>query len=240
MRKRIVYGVIILWFIFLFVFFLAVTGRCETITLEWDKVENVDGYFIFQYQKSETYDYGKPVVTDKYPDGKIPQDVNRLVIELEGIENTDVKYRFVARSFRGTEMSTDSNEVTYVVARTIPPTPTDLAGEYDHNTMVARLSWTQPQETEEWQTIHHWIVYCRVKGVEEWTAIGTVSQDHELKVETALDIAPENTLTVVEFTVVAYRRSGVFSHNSQILEVVVDKRTIPPVENLRINIEIPI
>lgn len=226
----------------LIVFALAFVFRAygEQIELKWDPVETAEGYYIFQSQKDSTFHYDIPVVTDQFPDGKIPQNVTSLVVDLTGIDGQDTRYRFVARAFRGDEQSADSNEVSYVVSRVAPPAATELSGAYDISAGSIKLRWSQPAEDEEWRTIDHWSVYYRIRGTEEWTLVGTVEAGGELKLETPFNAVAEGEQNDVEFVIVSYRRSGVFSANSETLLVNVDREGVDPVENLRIDIEIPV
>lgn len=240
MKAKIVWVLISLWLLLLVSWVIVSKSSAEKILLQWDIAENVDGYMIFQYQKNETYDYNNPVKTVVYPEGKIPADIDRIIIDVPGIAGQDVKYRWVARSFRGDEQSVDSNEVTYVVASTIPPAPSEIIGQYEKDKSIITISWVQPEESEEWQTISHWIIYWRFKGDEEWVPIGRINADHALSMEAPFAAVEPEQQSEVEFTIVAYRRSGVYSQNSDILTLDIDRRGVPPVQNLRINIEIPV
>lgn len=238
--NRTILLILLFWLVIIFTATLAVVARGEKITLTWDTVDGVDGYYIYQYGKDEQYDYNKPVTTVVYPDGKIPQDVDRLIVDLPGIEGRDVKYRWVARSFRGDEQSVDSNEASYVVALTVPPAPGELAGSFDKPGGMINIAWLQPAEAEVWQTINHWIVYCREKGTENWNAVGRINSDHELAIEMPISAIITGDKATLEFVIVAYRRSGVYSSNSDILTIDVDTSVVPPMQNLRINIEFPV
>lgn len=238
--KRTIFMILLLWAVIILCITLAIVARAEKITLQWDTVEGVDGYYIYQFQKDETYDYTNPVKTVVYPDGKIPQHVDRLIIDLEGIAGQDTKYRWVARSFRGDEQSDDSNEVEYVVALTIPPAPNELAGSFDKEAGMINLSWVQPVETQSYRMISHFIVYCRQQGDEEWKAIGRINSDNELTLQAPISAIMSEEKATLEFTIVAYRRSGVYSHNSDILSLEIDRTKVPVIQNLRINIEIPV
>lgn len=211
----------------------------EKIMLQWDMVDDIDGYYLYQSNDGK-YDYDNPVKTNEYPDGKIPKIVNSITIDLPGAAGIDTKYRFVGRSYRGNETSIDSNEVSYTVTLTPPIAPVELSGEYDKGAGLVKISWHQPPESEEWRTVSHWIVYYRVKGNYEWIPIGRIIPDSGLKMEAPFDTVAEGTRAQIEFVIVAYRRSGVYSQNSSILSIDIDRREIPPIQNLRINIEIPI
>ena len=220
----------------------------EQIRLQWDPVDGVDGYLLYQAiraqnpdtgQQEHTFDFSSPITNEQFRDGKIPQDVTQLSVELPGVEGADTKYMFVARAFRGDEQSENSNEVSYVVSL-VPPLPaTELIGGYDKNAGIISIAWEQPQDEYEWRTVSHWIVYYRI-GDGEWTAIGRIDSDHDLTMEAPFDAVAEEEQASVDFVIVSYRRSGVYSANSQILTLDIDRRDVPPVQNLRINIEIPV
>lgn len=211
----------------------------EQIRLEWDQVENVDGYYLYHSQRDSTFHYDIPITTELYPDGKIPQNITRLEVNLPGIEGRNTRYRFVARSFRGDEQSIDSNEVEYYVALVPPPPAVELAGSYDKAEGVVNVSWEQPAEDYEYLTVSHWIVYYRV-GDAEWTAVGRTDAGGELTMTAPFAAVQSGEQADVDFVVVSYRRSGVYSANSNILTLTIDRRNVPPIQNLRINIEIPV
>lgn len=223
-----------------------VLGYPEDIILEWDKVEGVDGYYIYQttvekkFDTNYIFDYSSPVMTDKFPDGKIPQDITSVKITLPGEVNKDTKYAFTARSFLGEERSTDSNYVDYIVSLVAPFSPSNLDGSYDKDNSVVKISWEQPSEEYSWRKISHWIIYYRLKDSFEWVPIGRINSDHELSMTAPLDAISPGERQEVQFVVVAYRRSGVYSQNSDILTVDINRIGVPPIENLRIIIELPI
>lgn len=221
----------------------------EKIELAWDSVDDVDGYRLFQAIRAadpETgeitheYDFAQPITTESYPDGNIPQNVSALTVDLPGQQNADTKYMFVARSYRGDETSANSNEVSYVVSLVAPFAAVELSGSYDKDQSVVTISWNQPPDEYEWRMISHWIVYYRIAGTEEWQAIGRIDADHVLEMTAPFDAVASGEQTSVEFTIVSYRRSGVYSANSEILTLDIDRREVPPVQKLRINIEIPV
>lgn len=212
----------------------------EQIQLQWDPVDDVDGYMLYQSQKDSTFHYDTPVTTAEYPDGKIPQDVTSIDIDLSGYADQDTRYRFVARSFRGDEFSADSNEVQYYVCLVPPFPPTELRGSYDKPAGLVHLQWSQPPEEQAWRTIDHWSVYYRIGDESEWQLVGTVEAGGDLQIESAFSAVAEGETADVEFVVVSHRRSGVFSENSDTLTLTVDRRGVPPIQNLRISIEIPV
>lgn len=214
-------------------------SSAEVITLEWDAVEGVDGYYLYQSQKDSTFHYDIPVTTEEYSDGKIPQSVTRLSIDLSGYEGADTRYRFVARSFKGEDTSEDSNEVEYYVSLVTPPSAISLEGSYNKEDGLVNISWEQPEEDVAWRSINHWIVYYRIDDG-DWEPIGRINSDHELSMEAPFSAVEEGESKAVEFTIVSYRRSGVYSANSGVLTIDIDREEVPPIQNLRIRIDIPV
>lgn len=212
----------------------------EQIRLEWDPVEGVDGYMLYQSQKDSTFHYDIPVTTAEYPDGKIPQDVTSIAVDLPGIEDRNTRYRFVARSFLDDNFSEDSNEVQYYVALVPPPPAVKLTGSYNRDGGSVNIAWEQPVEDYDYLTVSHWIVYYRITGAEEWVPIGRINSDHVLEMTAPFDAVPTGEQSSVDFVIVSYRRSGVYSANSEILTLDINRREVPPIQNLRINIEIPV
>lgn len=217
----------------------------EQIQLRWDPVDDVDGYRIYQTIRggdpiSHTFDFTSPITTETYPDGNIPQRETQITIDLPGVDGEDTKYMFVARSFRGDEQSENSNEVSYVVSLVPPFPPAELRGSYDKTAGMIHVSWSQPADEYEWRTVDRWSVYYRISGTQEWAIVGSVESGSDLQIESAFNAVAEGETADVEFVVVSYRRSGVFSANSDILTLTVDRRGVPPIQNLRIDIEIPV
>lgn len=220
----------------------------EQIRLQWDPVEDVDGYLLYQAiraqnpdtgQTEHVFDFSSPITNEQFPDGKIPRDVTQLSVDLPGDAGADTKYMFTARAFRGDEYSENSNEVSYVVSL-VPPLPaTELIGRYDKNAGIISIAWEQPPDEYDWRTVSHWIVYYRIRDG-EWTAIGRIDSDNDLTMEAPFDAVTDGRKESVEFVIVSYRRSGVYSANSAVLTLDIDRRNVPPVQNLRINIEIPV
>lgn len=237
MRAKTVWSIIIAWGLLVALFTLA--ARAETIRLEWDApaAEHAapDGYYIYQRKAGEEYDYTAPVTTEQYPDGRIPADVFQLDIDVPGEDGAAQKYEWVARTIVGEQESPNSNQVDYTVVRIPPLVPIDLSGSYDRDVSVIRIVWDQPQDD---YITHHWRIYYRV-GDDEFTELGLVRKDQALEFTSEFNVVQPGEQKDVAFVVVAYRRSGVFSANSQEISVDVDRRTAEPV-NLRINVEIPV
>lgn len=236
MRKTFIQLLIVLYCLLFCALLFVFIVQADEITLQWDTVDDVDGYRIYQ-RTGDNYNFEAPVTTVVYPDGNIPADVDRIIIDLPGVTGVDTKYNFVARAYRGTQESGNSNEVEYVVELTPPLSPDALQGSYDQAAGMILLSWAQPAGDI---IVTHWIVYYRVKGAETWIAIGRINSDHELTMQAPIDAVTTGDRATLEFVVVAYRATGAYSENSNILEIDVDRREVPPVHNLRVNIEIPI
>jgi hypothetical protein len=216
----------------------------EQITLQWDPVDGVDGYHIYQAIRAANPDTGEVEHSFDYaaPVGTVAQDVTSLAVELPGEQGADTKYVFVARSYRGDDTSVDSNTVAYVVCLVPPLAATDLAGAYDVENGVINLSWSQAPDAQAWRTISHWLVYYRIAGG-DWVPIGRVDYGADPQLTAEFDAVAPGEAADVEFTVVTYRRSGVYSENSSIVAIAIDRSTsgpVPPVENLRVEIEIPV
>lgn len=220
----------------------------EDITLQWDQVEGVDGYLLFQTIRATNpdtgvlehiFDYNTPITTELYPDGKIPQTTTALTVSLPGVENADTKYMFVARAFRGEDQSENSNTVAYVVSLVPPDAPQDLTGSYNKESNSIELVWTQAEEVA-WRSISHYTVFYQIDNG-EWIELGKV-ENGETTLNTAFEAVPDGEVKNVAFAVVAYRRSGVFSADSSVLTLIIDRSLgeVPTVPNLRVKIEIPV
>jgi hypothetical protein len=211
----------------------------EEIKLAWDYQSGIDGYRCFQKTAYATdkYDYFNPVKPKNYPDGNIPQQVTDITVDLPGEPLKVLKYLFVCRAFKGSVESADSNEVGYKVVNTVPPTPINLSGSYDDDNQMINLTWEQPQDNH---IIYKWIVYYRLSENTDFTDLGIVNYNHELTLSTPFYVVPKGDKKTVIFTVVAFRRSGVYSDNSGELSIEIDRGIVGPVQNLKIDIDIPV
>lgn len=204
----------------------------ELIRLVWDPPQEThDGVRIFQKtaRAGDAYDYTDPVVSVLTPK-------TEALIDVPGEENAVLKYQWVARAYRDDIESIDSNEVAYKVVNIPPLTPIGLTGIYDAEKQIITLSWQQP--TDDW-AIDHWFVYSRDSPVDDWQQIGRVDDGHRLELISPI-VAPAGEITSIEFGVVAFRRSGVYSADSLPFEIKIDRREVAPIRNLRIEIEIPL
>jgi hypothetical protein len=230
-------------FLFLSVFsFLFVSiSSAEKIKLTWDQMQNVDGVRIYHAKRyyvesagenQSFWDYDNPIC-------EVPVTENSCTYELIGIDDKQVKYLFIARSYIGDKESANSNEVNYIYDLITPPAPINLSGSYSKTDKKIILSWTQPPE--QWCKVELWRVYYRIDG-NEYTELGIVDDENNLTLNTDFDAAPAGAITNVEFTVVAYRRSGKFSENSTALVVPIDRTDdappLPEPQNLKIEIQV--
>lgn len=211
----------------------------ETIKLTWDKMEAVDGVRIYHALRYYVVDHNESFWDWDTPVCEVPVDQNSCTYELTGIDEKLIKYLFVARSFIGDKESENSNEVYYVFDLVTPPAPTALTGDYDKESNTITLSWTQPPET--WNEIELWRIYYRIDG-NEYIELGTVDDESNLTLLTDFNATQQGVITDVEFTVVAYRRSGKFSPNSAPLVVPVDRTDetppLPIPKQLQIEIQV--
>lgn len=183
------------------------TAFGETITLQWDPVEGVDGYRIFQAIRAgspptHNFDYQTPVVT-------LPATVTQWSVDIPGAQGAEIKYVFVARAYRADRESTDSNIVAYVVCMVPPSTPTDLLY------IDGRFQWIQPPDEYPWRNISHWALYEEGAEVATTTTIG-------------LDYPADPGR---RYSVRAWRTSGVFSAESNIII----PAGLPPVKGLKVS-----
>lgn len=224
--------------------FLAIPliSHAEKITLEWDTPTGEtppEGYRIYQRTavEGDQYDYVLPEITTLYPDGNIPYGVNSVVLDVPGTAGSVLKYLWVARAYRGENQSIDSNEVSYKVVNVPAVSPAALAAEYDPEAMTISLAWDQPQDDHP---IEKWIVYYRIDS--NFVELGSVDSGQELTLSAPFDVIADGDMATVTFSVVAFRRSGVFSANSPEISLEIDRRSteVDPIENLRININIPL
>lgn len=210
-------------------------ATAEEIILEWDAPASpVDGVRIYQRtaKENDDYDFSRPVAVAG------PNDTS-IKIDVTGEPEKVLKYLWVARAFIADFESVNSNEVDYKVVNTIPLQPIELTGYYDSNNSIIYLSWKQPEETHP---VWYWKVFYQIDS-EGFIELGRVDKDADLELISPFDAVPNGEFKEVKFVVVAFRRSGVFSENSETLNVRVDRRdqiVVPPINNLRLEIEIPV
>lgn len=212
----------------------------EEVKLVWDMPSGaIDGFRVFQKTAypQDSYNYDEPVKTKKYPDGNIPADVTEITIDLPGEPLKVLKYLFVCRAYKGSNESADSNEVGYKVVNTVPPVPVDLSAIYDDDAKTINLNWQQPQDGH---IIYKWMIYYRLQGSNEYNDLGMVNYGQELALAAPFNVVGPGEKKTVYFTVVSFRRSGVYSGNAAEVELVIDRGEIHPVENLKIDIDIPV
>jgi len=184
-----------------------------------------------------TWDYDTDVSIDGFrlyngvtPDPvTISPDKREATIPIPGVPDAAQDYNFTLRAFRGDIESADSNAAPYTVVNILPPTPINLTGSYADDTVT--LQWDQPADD---YPVPYWAVFYRLPGA-EWTRLDTARQG---SVTVPLPDVPAGEITTVDFTVVAYRQSGVYSPDSNVYSVDVDRREVPPVRNLQIRIPI--
>jgi len=229
----IIYLIITIAIVLAAIFFLsAVDVSGEEIILTWDApIEVHDGVKIFQKtaKDGDVYDYSNPITTILFPG--ISATINVL-----GEADAVLKYQWVARAYRDDIESIDSNEVSYKVVNIPPLTPVGLSGYYDTSKQVITLRWEQP--ADDW-AIDHWVVYYRLPG-REWAELGRVDDGNELTLTQDFNVVNSGEQQIIDFAVVAFRRSGVFSANSLEHSIEIDRRTVDPVQNLRIEVDIPL
>lgn len=228
----------------LFIFFNAYAALAEQITLNWDipSESDIDGFRCFQRTAyaDDAYHFDNPIKTSAHPDGSIGADINTLDVDVLGIEGGILKYMWVCRSFKGDAESENSNEVAYKVINTLPLTPAGLNGSYDAVNKTVNLNWDQPPEKHR---VYKWVVFYKLEGDPDYTELAMVDYDNELTVTRPLDVVAKGERKTVYFTVISYRRSGVFSADSNQFQIDIDRRdsTDPPKpENLHIDIDIPV
>lgn len=235
MKPKIIWGLILAWLIALMLFFFISWVRAENVQLQWDYDGGpADGFHI--YYKSGG-DYSNPAATLEYPDGNIPIDIRQVTIDLPVTKGDVTKFVFIARTFKADNLSDPSNKVFYSVVGIPPLIPVTLEGNYDKEQSIIHVSWEQPQD--EYPT-HHWRVYARISGESDFKEIGLIRQEEGLELTTDFDLVPVGEQHTCEFVVIAYRRSGVFSSNSEILAMDIDRTQVDPVKNLKLNIQIPV
>jgi hypothetical protein len=220
--------------IILFLVLFPLICFAEKIRLEWDPPtdQNITGVKVFQKtaKDGDNYDFSAPVAI-------VDKGVDFADVELPGEPNTVLKYQFVARAYRDIYESANSNEVSYKVINIMPISPSQLSGKYENG--VVTLTWLQPEDP---YPIYKWIVYYRLSPNDSWIELGTVDDLQNLTITKAFDAVPDGQRKTVTFSVTAFRRSGVYSTDNTVASVIIDRlgSDVPPIQNLRINIEIPV
>ena len=218
--------------ILIFLILFSTTVWAEKITLEWDPPEgSYDGVKIYQHtaQPDDSYDFTAPVAD-------IPVGTTSAIIDVPGLPNEVLKYQWVARAYKSDQQSENSNEVSYKVVNVIPISPVDLTGSFDPIESVINLTFVQPDDP---YPINHWSIFYSIDG-SDFIELGSITDPDQLTLEVPFDQVKPGEKKAVIFRAVSFRRSGVYSNDSNNFELVIDRGEVGPVKNLRINLEIPV
>lgn len=227
----IVVTIVIILLLFLAIFSFVLDVDAELVTLSWDPPQQeIAGVRIYQKtaKEGDAYNYDAPIADVLAP-------LNSATIEVLGEENAVLKYQWVARAYRDDIESTNSNEVSYKVVNIPPLTPIGLSAQYADD--VIRLTWEQPTDSH---FISHWLIYYK-RDDGEFIPLGQVNDGNELELTADVtNIAPAEETTELTFVVVAYRSSGVYSANSVETTLTINRESIEPIQNLKIEVNIPL
>jgi hypothetical protein len=222
--------------IILFLVLFPLICFAEKIRLEWDPPtdQNITGVKVFQKtaKDGDNYDFSAPVAI-------VDLNTNFADIEISGEPNAVLKYLWVVRAYRDIYESDNSNEVDYKVVRIAPISPAALQGNYDPEKGAITLSWIQPDDP---YPIYKWVVYYRISESDSWIELGSIDSAQDLTLTKAFDAVPDGTKKTVFFSVTAFRRSLTYSTDNAMIGVEIDRLgdNVPPIQNLRININIPV
>lgn len=217
--------------VFLILLF-SMTVRAEKIMLEWDPPEGqYDGVYIYQHTAApdDVYDFTSPVAD-------VPAGQTSVVLDIPGIEGQVLKYQWVAKAYRADQQSAESNEVSYKVVRVVPISPINLTGSYDAKSSEINLTFEQPTDP---YAIDHWAIYYSVDG-SGFIELGAIYDPDQLRLEGEFNAVKAGEKKAIIFRAISYRRSGVYSADSNNFELVIDRTDVDPIQNLRINLVIPV
>lgn len=217
--------------------FLFSSVQAKDVTLAWDPNNPApDGYRLYQRVDDGTYVYGTPVTWPEYPDGNIPANVTQITITGLGVPNQVTTYYWVVRAYVGDDTSGDSNEVFLAVDQTLVA-PDSVEGTYDKTNKQIALSWTQPSGT-----VTHWKVFYTFTSGQDYVELDMIDNTGQatpsiLSPFTAVSAGDRQT---VYFAIVAFNGDDIFSSNSAEVAIDIDRRLDAPVQNLRVNVVIPV
>lgn len=219
--------------ILIFLILFSTTVWAEKIQLQWDPPDGpYDGVKIYQHTAAppdDVYDFTSPVAD-------IPAGTTSAIIDVPGKPNEVLKYQWVARAYKAAQQSENSNEVSYKVINIVPISPINLTGSYDAENSIIHLTFEQPADP---YPINHWQIYYSVDN-SDFAPLGTITDPDQLTLEEEFNAVPPGETKAVVFRAVSFRRSGVYSIDSNSFELVIDRAEVGPVKNLRINLEIPV
>lgn len=227
------------------VFVVMIAAICECnadeVTLQWDYGDTViDGFRIYSGPMGQ-FDDGTwgPKLNDTPLVDNIGSEQREVLTSQPGWAGQSKKFCFVARAFRGSEESLDSNVVCIVVDNTPLIPPADLAGTYSDD--MIEISWTQADAIRA----HYWIIYYRIgdRAFVQLDRVDNIGQE-KLQLTKTFDAVEAGMSADVQFAIVAFKNTDVFSSDSEILTITVDRSDvsvpIPPVENLRFKVMVPV
>lgn len=227
----------------LFVVMIAAVCECnaDEVTLQWDYGDTpIDGFRIYSGPMGQ-FDDGTwgPQLEEAPLVDNITPDMREVLTSQPGWAGQSKKFCFIARAFKGDEESPDSNDVCIVINNTPLIAPSDLAGTYSDD--MIEISWTQADAIRA----HYWIIYYRIGdgAFIQLDRVDNIGQG-ELKLTKAFDAVEAGQSVDVQFAIVAFKNTDVFSPDSEILTITVDRSDvsvpIPPVENLRFKVLVPV
>lgn len=227
----------------LVVILIAFIAECnaDSFDLEWDYNTTVDGFRIYSGPMTEQSDGSwypqlgdEPILSNIAPESR-----SATVVE-NGWAGQSKKFCFVARAFKGDQESADSNYVCAVIDNRPLSAPADPTGEYDRDLSMITITWTQTDADR----VSYWRVFYRIADGDfaDFVVVANTGQT-AMTVTEAFDAVAEGEAADVEFSIVAFKDPQVYSPDSEVLTISVDRTTqtpLPPVENLRFKIEIPV
>ena len=215
--------------LFILLFPLGVMAGEVTIGLEWDA--NTETY-LAGYTAYVADAAGGPYT--EFADIKEPTtEVDYVYDAPDGVATT--KY-FVVTAYREDPLleSGYSNEVFMVYDFAPIEAATELITVLDGDDIT--FSWKQG----DIERVKEWILFVKSAAVNEFTELAVIPYtgtpgDQYSTTETMT--VPEGEIQTFTFSLVTFNERGVFSGNSNEVDVTIDKRELVPVYNLKITVK---
>lgn len=229
--------------LFLLLISIPAAADGDEFTLEWDYDTNttIDGFRIFSGPMGQLEDgswYPKlndtPLVDDISPGSR------QITVIEDGWEGVKKKYCFIARAFKGSEESPDSNYVCADINNLPLAAPLNLSGQYDQEQEIITITWDQ----EDKDRLKFWRVYYKLQDA-QFVMLAEIPYEDQTEyiASSPFTAVAQGQSADVEFAVVAFKNEKVFSANSEAIVVSVDRAPddeIPAPNDLKFSVIIPV
>jgi hypothetical protein len=208
----------------------AASGDVSSFTVMWDEnVPKPEGYKIYSRDNLNSYNYDTPVWTGEIPPATFdfPQPLPDLPMPTSLAVMWDKTTSTVSLSWDLVDAI--PNELTkYMVCRAYE----GLIESADSEEVSIVLKKLNPVE--------RWDVFYSETSGGPWVQLSSIPRNQGASLTDPLTVVQKGEKKTLYFTVVAFGEAGSFSPNATEVMVVVDRESLLPPANIKINITIPV